>query len=197
MTPGIGRPAALTTAGWAVIGLLVGHVAAYDLVYPDAHVHATALETSGHGWLVALGPSLALAFLAVVLAAVVGARSGRPRVARFRTLVAIQVGAFLAMEVGERLAAGLTPVAIGHELIEHGLWLVLGTGILVQVVTAWLGSAASRQMAAATSRSRLDPRQRRRRTPLLAIPSAVVAARRPWSLRRSRAPPVRVISIAA
>jgi hypothetical protein len=189
----IGRPAALTTAGWAVIGLLVGHVAAYDLVYPDAHVHATALESSGHGWLIALGPTLGIAFLAVVLAAVVGARSGRPRVARFRTLALVQVGAFLVMEVGERLVTGMSPVAIGHELLDHGLWLVLATGILVQLLTAWLGSAASHHLAAATSQTRLDVRQRRGRAPLVAIPSVVVAARRPGSLRRSRAPPVRVI----
>lgn len=194
MNPGRGLSDQMVTAGWAVIGLLLGHVAAYDIVYPDAHVHETALASSGHGWLVALGPSLVIAFLAAVLAAVIGSRTGRPRAARFRTLAFIQIVAFLAMELGERLVAGLTLAAIGHELFEHGLWLILATGMVVQVATAWLGSAASRHITAATIPGP-SPMRRRQRPPLLPRPSVAALWPRPVIVPRGRAPPDGIASI--
>ena len=53
----IGAPM-LVVFGWAVVGLLIGHVASYDLVYPDGHVHAEVLAGSGHQWLWLLEPSV-------------------------------------------------------------------------------------------------------------------------------------------
>jgi hypothetical protein len=191
---GRGLPGAVLTAGWATIGLLLGHVAAYDVVYPDAHVHADALAASGHGWLVAMGPTLGLSVLAVLAAAVVGVRNGRPRSARFRTLAAIQVGAFVAIEIAERLTAGDTAARLGHELMDHGLWLILVSGILVQLVTAWIGSAVSRGIADATGPvARTTPRPSRR-APALDLAIERVCDRRPLSLRRDRAPPRPVAS---
>lgn len=179
----------IVTAGWATIGLLVGHVAAYDVVYPDAHVHATALEASGHGWLVAMGPTLVISFLAVIAAALVGARSQGARVARFRTLAVVQAGAFVAIEVGERLATGRSPMDVGHELVDHGFWLILVTGVVCQVITAWLGSAASRGIARATA-SAPPPHHPRRSSARLSVPAPDDGnGRWPLLLRRSRAPP--------
>ncbi len=59
---------------WAVVGLLIGHVASYDLVYPDGHVHAQVLEASGHQWLWLLEPSVMLGLLIASVAGFVGAR---------------------------------------------------------------------------------------------------------------------------
>ncbi len=138
----------LVIFGWAVVGLLIGHVAAYDLVYPDGHVHAAVLAASGHGWTWLLEPSLIIGLLVAIMAGFLGARgSHRRREVRFRVLAVIQVGAFLGIELLERLGNGLTAADIAHELTDHGLWLVLLIGIGAQLLTAWLGSAASRSVA--------------------------------------------------
>jgi len=137
----------LVIFGWAVVGLLIGHVASYDLVYPDAHVHAQVLEASGHQWLWLLEPSIILGLLVAVLAGFVGSRSSRRRDVRFRVLAAIQISAFLAIEVTERLGNGIHPDEMLHQVTDHGLWLVLVIGIGAQLLTAWLGSAASRWVA--------------------------------------------------
>jgi hypothetical protein len=153
----------LVVFGWAVVGLLIGHVASYDLVYPDGHVHAEVLAASGHQWLWLLEPSIVLGLVVAVLAGFVGSRGHQRRVARFRMLAGIQVGAFLGIEVAERLAHGVTPTEILHQLTDHGLWLVLVIGVAAQLLTAWFGSAASRFIADAAHqgprrRSALPPR---------------------------------------
>ncbi len=182
----------LVTAGWAAIGMLVGHVAAYDLVYPDAHVHAAALDESGHAWLALVGPSMVLAVTVALVAAWASRAPTASRPARFRTLASLQIGAFVGVELLERLAMGLSPADIGHALIDHGLWLVLATGVLVQLVTAWLGSAASRAVVGLRpAATRRRPPQRGTRPPILSLREA-----RPFrtSGRRAhapRAPPLR------
>ncbi len=137
----------LVIFGWAIVGLLIGHVAAYDLVYPDGHVHAQVLDATGHQWLWLLEPSLVLGVLIAAIAGLVGSRSGHPREIRFRWLAGIQIGAFLGIELLERLGHGTTLPDIAHEFTDHGLWLVLLIGIGAQLLTAWLGSAASRSIA--------------------------------------------------
>ena len=144
------RAPMLVIFGWAVVGLLIGHVAAYDLVYPDGHVHAAVLAASGHEWLWLLEPSVVVGLLVAIVAGFLGSRrSHHHREARFRVLAAIQVGAFLGIELLERLGHGLTVSDILHELTAHGLWLVIVIGIGAQLLTAWLGSAASRSIAGA------------------------------------------------
>jgi hypothetical protein len=64
-------------------------------------------------------------------------------------LALLQVGAFLGIEIAERLAHGISPTDIFHQLTDHGLWLVIVIGVGAQVLTAWLGSAASRLIASA------------------------------------------------
>jgi hypothetical protein len=163
----IARSPALVVGGWAIVGLLFGHMAAYDLVYPDGHVHAQVLASTGHGWLSIVEPSIIVALLIAVVAGLVGSRAGTRRVARFRVLAFIQVGAFLGMELLERLGHGLTAADIGHELVDHGLWLVLLVGVLAQLVTAWLGSAVSRTVAASATSCRRRPHHRIARPAIL------------------------------
>lgn len=187
------RGLVMTAVGWAVIGLLLGHVAAYDLVFPDAHSHAAALAESGHAWLGLLEPSLLLAAGLVVVGSWLAARTGRPRAVRFRRLAAVQVAVFVVVELGERALAGYSPLDLWHALVDHGLWLILAVGIVGQVITAWFGAAASRRLAAATRTSPSRP-PRSRRVPRIAIPVETAVVRRPFRVRRSRGPPVPVAS---
>jgi hypothetical protein len=175
------RAPMLVIFGWAVVGLLIGHVAAYDLVYPDGHVHAEVLAASGHQWLWLLEPSVILGLLVAVIAGFVGSRDRRPREVRFRVLASIQVTAFLGIELLERLGHGAALTDITHELTDHGLWLVLLIGIGAQLLTAWLGSAASRAVAVA-ARSQPTPR-----TPVPSRPGILPSIAR----RLSRAPVMR------
>lgn len=180
---------AVVIFGWAIVGLLVGHVAAYDLVYPDGHVHADVLAASGHQWLWLLEPSILLGFLVAAIAGLLGSRSSHPRAVRFRVLAVIQVSTFLGIELLERLGHGLTLRDVAHELTDHGLWLVLLIGIAAQLLTAWLGAAASRAVAAAAASS---PGR-------LALPSrpprVAASSHRPIAVARTgahgcRAPPI-------
>ena len=184
------RAPMLVIFGWAVVGLLIGHVAAYDLVYPDGHVHAPVLAASGHEWLSLLEPSLVLGVLIAIVAGFIGSRrSHRCREARFRVLAVIQVGAFLGIELLERLGHGLTVADITHELTDHGLWLVLVIGVVAQLSTAWLASAASRSIAEA-AQVQAQPRVRVRLRPR--VPASVVDRPVPTRAMRahgSRAPP--------
>lgn len=185
-----GRGLAVATAGWAVIGLLVGHVAAYDLVFPDAHAHAAALAESGHTWMGMLQPTLLAAVGLVVIGGWLAARVKGPRHVRFRRLLLIQVAAYVAVELGERTLAGATPLDLWHALVDHGLWLILVVGIAAQVVTAWLGSIASRAVAGAMRPLPAAGSRRARRAPLLAMPLHPRAEGRWLRPGQSRAPPV-------
>lgn len=184
----------LVIFGWAVVGLLIGHVAAYDLVYPDGHVHAAVLAASGHEWLWLLEPSVVVGLLVAIAAGFLGSRrSHHRREARFRVLAAIQVGAFLGIELLERLGHGLTVSDILHELTDHGLWLVIVVGIGAQLLTAWLGSAASHSIAGAAHVPTPPHFQRPARPLILASVAGRPVPARPVRAHGSRAPPVIVV----
>lgn len=131
------RPSA-TLLAWSIVGLLGGHQLAFALVYRDPSAIAHALADTGHGW--AWMAPLLLATAAFV-ALVTGIRGGSP-VTRFRTrvavLAAIQVGAFLGMEVVERLAHGTHPANLGTVLVENLGWAVLALGVVLQLALAFL-----------------------------------------------------------
>ncbi len=179
----------LVIFGWAVVGLLIGHVAAYDLVYPDGHVHAQVLEATGHQWLWVLEPSLALGVLIAAIAGLIGSRSGHPREVRFRLLALIQVSAFLGIELLERLGHGITLPDIAHELTDHGLWLVLLIGIGAQLLTAWLGSAASHSIADVAAVTSAPRRPRTARPSVLRAVTDAPITLRLHRAHGSRAPP--------
>ena len=179
----------LVVFGWAVVGLLIGHVAAYDLVYRDGHVHSEVLAASGHEWLWLLEPSIIVGLVVASLAGLVGSVGSRRRVARFRLLALIQVGAFLGIELAERLTHGVTPTEILHQLTDHGLWLVIVIGVVAQLLTAWLGSAASRRIADAATEA---PPPRTRATPrggVLASPPSWLVSMPTIGAHGCRAPP--------
>jgi hypothetical protein len=143
----------IVTVGWAVVGLLFGHVLAYVAAYPDAHVHRDALSASGHGWLWLAGPTVVMALAIAIGAGVIGGRTGSSRGISYRRLGSIQVAAFVAIELGERLASGWPVDQLSHDLLGHGVLLVLVIGVAIQLVTARLGAAASRLIAEAAASS--------------------------------------------
>jgi hypothetical protein len=72
----------------------------------------------------------------------------------FRTLATVQVTAFVAIEIGERIASGADHAALSHELFGHAMWVVLLVGIVVQLLMARIGSTASRLVAEAAAQRR-------------------------------------------
>jgi hypothetical protein len=153
------RPTA-TLLAWSVIGLLGGHHAAYLLVYRDPAILAHVLEDTGHGWMW-IAPFLAAA--AVVIAMIVGFRGSEPVRSfrsRFSALALVQVGTFVLIEAGERVAHGSDAADLIASLDGSG-WLVLIVGIGLQLLTAFLVAVASRvieRIGDAVRRRRVRPR---------------------------------------
>jgi hypothetical protein len=128
------------TLGVAGGGVLLGHWLAYSILTSVTATHGALLTETGHAYLGAADS----AGLAVVLAALAAVFLGRMTsggdleldLARVGVrLAGFQVAAFLAMEVAERLSAG---VPVGE--LVHGP--LLPVGVLVQVVLAALGALA-------------------------------------------------------
>ena len=100
--------------------------------------------------------------MAVALGLTTATGRGRVRGIRFTTLLLVQAGLFAGIEIAERMASsGLSIASLQHHLVDHGLGAILMVGLLVQVVTAWFGSAASALVAAIADRLRKAPPRRR------------------------------------
>ena len=153
----------LPTFCFAFVGLIVGHLLSYLIAIPDAARRGALLAASGHAYLHLAGDiAVVLAFAAVVTVALRAAsgRGGTELPSGLRLvwrLGALQAGAFVAMEVGERLVSG---AGLGELFADH----LFATGVVVQLVIAslgalllrWLGRVAVR-IAAVLAR----PRRRR------------------------------------
>jgi hypothetical protein len=156
----------------------------YDV---DGHQRAEHLAATGHGyWPAAVWVALAAGAVAVAWTAVAGARGAGPATPRFAVLARGQIGVFVALEVVERLVAGV-PLADLH----HGVTFPLG--VFVQVATAGVLSLVLRRLHRLAGRvaACLRGRPRRRRSPSAwpwavrqACAQSIVAGR-----VRSRAPP--------
>ena len=123
------------TLGIAAAGLTLGHWLAYTLATPGAYEREELLHATGHGYL-AFATHVALLAGTVGLAghffARLRGRQGGGSFARDVVLLgAVQAGAFVAMEVGERLLSG-APL---HDL-AHGPLLAIGLAVQLLVATA-------------------------------------------------------------
>lgn len=124
--------------GLAAAAVLLGHGITYALVHPDGHERAGVLAATGHAYLHLLeGPGLVLAIVSVMAAAAVGlGRIGDApdRATLFRRLAGLQLGAFAAMEIAERIASG--------SLFGAGLSdaLVVVVGLAIQLALARAGA---------------------------------------------------------
>lgn len=138
----------LALLGTAFAGLLLGHYLDYFIAIPDRHRRHAVLAASGHGYLrSAIVFVLAAAAVSVVAALVLGFRRARDKDSSphdFRAiasrLCAVQVGAFIALEMGERLLSG-------GSFIEVASLLLVGT--VAQVLISLLGSVILAMLAKA------------------------------------------------
>ena len=121
---------------WSIVGLLVGHQLAYAFVFRDPHVLAHALADTGHTWL-ALLPILGGVALAISLVRTINTRdessSFRHRAA---ALIVVQLVAYVAIEIVERLAHGALPSDLLAEITSLQGALLFFVGLLLQVATA-------------------------------------------------------------
>jgi hypothetical protein len=144
---------------FAFVGLIAGHLLSYLIAIPDAARRDAVLAATGHAYLHLAGDvAVVLAFAAVVAVGLraVAERGARELPSGLRLawhLGALQAGAFVAMEVGERLVSG---AGLGELFADH----LFGIGIVMQLVIAsfgalllrWLGRVAGR-IAAVLARS--------------------------------------------
>ncbi len=178
----------ISTVAWAVLGVLVGHAVTYGLLFPDAHVRQEVLADTGHAWVGLAWPVAIVAVLVALANTILAAHGGRGRGVRFATLAAIQVGAFLAMELSERFTGGFSVAFLDHQIRSHALFQILLVGSLIQVACAWLGSAVSRLVASIAETDR-PTRIHRRPEARLRPPTSWMPLARTVRDNASRAPP--------
>lgn len=165
----------LPTLGIAAAALALGHLATYAIALPDPHHRELALQGSGHGYLsafsrVALILALAGAVTIAARAWSAGRRASASLLSLARTMIFLQVTAFVALEMLERMVTGASLADL-----RSGRLLVIG--VLVQATVAVVGSAAAWWLARASDRisdAELAVRDRLWR-PAAFIPLAIAA----------------------
>jgi hypothetical protein len=159
---------------WALIGLLLGHTLAYAATFRDPQVLLHVLQDTGHNWL-----SLTPVFVGLLIALLVvtSARSSTVSTSmrrRYVTIAALQLCAYIAVEVLERMAhgsslsdvvAGLTS-GYGPTLLAFGLAAQLlvaaGTTLLsraIERVVAHLRAVSPQRAAPASNAHRITAQQ--------------------------------------
>lgn len=126
----------------AVAGLFVGHLLVYRLIAPNALQRAVLLASTGHAYLPpALAGGAALAGMGAAASFLLAFRRGRaaaggpwgrrsPLLWSLVLPAVAQAGAFVVLEVAERLLSG---IPLG------GLFLILPVGILLQLAVGAFG----------------------------------------------------------
>lgn len=140
----------LPVLGFAVAGLVLGHALSYVIAVPDPYHRDLLLQRTGHDYLPVLGQATLMLFLAAIAAVVFrrslrGAGRGEGFAQLAGRLALVQVGAFVAQEVAERLlsGSGLHDLGYGHLLI---------VGVAAQIAMALAGAALLRWLARASDR---------------------------------------------
>ena len=140
----------LPVFGTAMAGLMLGHTLSYLIAVPDPHQRQFVLEQTGHGYLPAL-TQVTLMVAVAAIAALVARAFGRraectetfPAVAR--TLAVIQVCAFVAQEVLERLVAHTPLHTLGHDhVLLTGIAMQIAIALVAARVLLWVARAATR-----------------------------------------------------
>ena len=149
--------------GVAVGGVLVGHWLTYLMVAPIAQSRATILHQTGHSYL-GLANDLALVAVLAAMASMFIAQLTSPAPAGHllgttARVVRLQVCAFVALEVLERVTAG-SPLS---ELIRSGILPIgvaaqIAIGSLAAFAIRWLLRTADR-VAAALGHAAAPPRR--------------------------------------
>jgi hypothetical protein len=117
---------------WSILvvpfGLVAGHVLGYRLALLIGSDPAAA---GGHGHLTAIWVATVPLSVAVVVRAVIGGLRAELAPVRFVPLAGAQIGAYVAMELVEHAAAG---ISLAESVRDPSLAL----GIVAQVAVAWL-----------------------------------------------------------
>lgn len=138
-----GIPGAIS---WSFASLLLGHQLAYALVYRDPHVLAHVLKDTGHHWL-SIAPILLAASFATGMLLTLSRGAPVRRSRRFTfALVAIQLVAYVGIEVVERLAHGLTYAEVLASLTAGDGLVLLLVGLGIQILAARGTAALARQI---------------------------------------------------
>ena len=126
----------LLVVAWSVLGLLAGHQAAYAIVFRDPEILAHALADTGHHWLT-LFPIFIVAALSIAAAALwTGGRGPQTRQRRLRLFVVLQLTAYGAIEIGERLAHGAGLDGLAAEFLNPAGAALLLVGLSLQLLIA-------------------------------------------------------------
>lgn len=175
------------SALWALLLLPAGLAAGHTLGYWATGTSGWAPSlTTGHGYLGDL-TTLAVPFtLAVVVRGFASGSRGEAVPVRLVSLAAMQVLLYVAVELAEHVAAGMSPAA---SLTEPSMLI----GALAQVVVAgvlWLGLRLAHRAGEVVSAGRPRPHARRARARrwVIAAPTWAVPAVHTGSLSR-RGPP--------
>lgn len=139
----------LIAAGAAWAGLVLGHLLAYALAYPDPVGRRAHLAGTGHGWLDLVTLSLLAVVPAVLALTAVRALRGGHGGATWLRLSALQVPAFLLIEVFERGSS------IHRAFTDPAVLLGLMVQVVVAAVTALLLGGLGRAVAAVAGRLRV------------------------------------------
>jgi hypothetical protein len=191
----------LWIAALAVSGVAAGHSVAYYLAVPAAGQRQALLAQTGHSyWNVAVTVAVLLELAGVFGVAVRHFRAGRAGTSSLRLtfgqlagrLAAMQVAAFTALEITERLRAG---VPLGEMFHNH----LLPIGVAIQLLVACAGALLLRWLARAAeaigSLFARRPVERRasvaQRPNLVHIPDCSTLC----DGLRGRAPPVLAVSL--
>ena len=136
-----GRLSELPTFAFAFVGLIVGHLLSYLIAIPDPARRTLVLAHSGHAYLHLAGDAaVILGFAAAVTVGLraVTRRVDLPSAAHLAwRLGSLQAGAFIAMELGERLVSGS-----GFGVLFNSP--LFGIGIVVQLAIAAIGAVLLR-----------------------------------------------------
>jgi hypothetical protein len=157
----------LPLASISAAGVVLGHWLTYVFAVPDPQVRTEVLAASGHSyWLLAIKAAVVLGFVSLgtvfarhLAATARGEPTGADRlIALAARLTFVQLVAFTAMEVVERIAAG-APVAemFGHHLFVLGLAVQIVVAFAGAFVLLWFGRAAARICHAISARSPSRP----------------------------------------
>jgi hypothetical protein len=162
--------------------LVLGHLLAYALAYPEEEARRSHLAATGHGWLDLVGLSLLAVIPAMLLLTTSGAIRGGPVVAGWSRLAALQVPAFLLIELAERGSA------IGGAFSDPAVLL----GIVLQLVVAGVAALLLRGFSVlmASVARRRHTRERTESAPFPALPPLTSPHLVRLVRSRRRAPPL-------
>jgi hypothetical protein len=183
-------------AGVAFAGVVAGHSLTYLAALPGSNERGAYLAATGHSyWRNALVLALLLEVLGLGVVAMRGFRAGLrgtlpiehsgPQLAM--RLAVIQVGAFGALEAGERLVSGAAVAGMfSHHLFVLGIAIQLLVAVAGALLLRWLAAAAGAIGACIRGDAPPEASGALSFPAGLAIPALNVACR----ATRGRAPPV-------